>query len=196
LKKSYKHLYFIVALVITCAFLLFYIIHQQANHNEVLKNLEVNEKGFKKLTSEYTDLRIKYDKIRMSSQMTEKEKVSEKLALDFFETLFNYDNDNFVSRFKKAEKITTKKIIENIKGAGEVTSPRAKVEKRITNIDIFKQIEKKNEMFLLIQLDSIYSVDGEQNPEMKELYKIKVNIEEEKVTHFEFLGNLNLIEHS
>ncbi|MEC0526221.1 hypothetical protein P8822_00130 [Bacillus sonorensis] len=196
-KKSYKSIYINIFLVILCAVLALTIVHLKSQSDDHLKRYTTVNEKLKRTQNDYKELSSEYKELSRINGLSTNELTAKQTITNLFNTLFNYDNNNYASRFDKAEKYMNSNVIEKLKGAGgDIQAPKAKIEKQIKKIEIFRQIEKSENITALVQIKSTYSVDGEDNPEVNELYKVRVNLKTNKIEFFQLLGALNVVDES
>ncbi|MCY9367577.1 hypothetical protein MOF14_12620 [Bacillus spizizenii] len=195
--KSYKSVYLNVLLFILSVVLVITTIYFRAESNEYMSKYENADQKIKQTQKEYSQLSKDYTELNRINGLSSKEMTAKDVIKNSFNILYNYNNENFVSRFDKAKKYMTDKVVDKLKGSGGVVeAPKVEIEKRVNQLKIYREIKKDHNIVALVQLESTYSVDGEDNPKMNELYRVRVNLDTNKVDTFELLGSLNIVSES
>lgn len=111
-----------------------------------------------------------------------------------FMTLFNYDNNNFIGRFDEAKSYINESVVEKQKGTGGVIQePTVQVKREVSDINIYRQMRNGKNITALVQMKSTYTVGGQKNPSMNELYRVKYNTKNNKIYYLEYLGKVNTL---
>ncbi|MCY9311725.1 hypothetical protein MOF23_22595 [Bacillus inaquosorum] len=195
--KSYKSVYLNVLLFILSVVLVITTIYFRAESNEYMGKYKNADQKLKQTQKEYSQLSKDYTELNRINGLSSKEMTAKDVIKNSFNTLYNYNNENFVSRFDKAKKYMTDKVVDKLKGSGGVVeAPKVEIEKRVNQLKIYREIKKDHNIVALVQLESTYSVDGKDNPKMNELYRVRVNLDTNKVDTFELLGSLNIVSES
>ncbi|WJE41141.1 hypothetical protein QRD86_00380 (plasmid) [Bacillus halotolerans] len=195
--KSYKSIYLNVLLFILSVVLVITTIHFRAESNEYMSKYKSANHKLKQTQKEYSQLSKDYTELNRINGLSSKEMTAKDVIKNSFNTLYNYNNENFVSRFDKAKKYMTDQVVNKLKGSGGVVeAPKVEIEKRVNQLKIYREIKKNQNIVALVQLESTYSVDGKDNPKMNELYRVRVNLNTNKVDTFELLGSLNIVSES
>ncbi|OJH63557.1 hypothetical protein P5641_00305 (plasmid) [Bacillus subtilis] len=195
--KSYKSVYLNVLLFILSVVLVITTIYFRAESNEYMSKYKNADQKLKQTQKEYNQLSKDYTELNRINGLSSKEMTAKDVIKNSFNTLYNYNNENFVSRFDKAKKYMTDKVVDKLKGSGGVVeAPKVEIEKRVNQLKIYREIKKDRNIVALVQLESTYSVDGKDNPKMNELYRVRVNLDTNKVDTFELLGSLNIVSES
>ncbi|WEY90742.1 hypothetical protein P5624_00295 (plasmid) [Bacillus subtilis] len=195
--KSYKSVYLNVLLFILSVVLVITTIYFRAESNEYMSKYKNADQKLKQTQKEYNQLSKDYIELNRINGLSSKEMTAKDVIKNSFNTLYNYNNENFVSRFDKAKKYMTDKVVDKLKGSGGVVeAPKVEIEKRVNQLKIYREIKKDRNIVALVQLESTYSVDGKDNPKMNELYRVRVNLDTNKVDTFELLGSLNIVSES
>ncbi|ODV47959.1 hypothetical protein [Bacillus subtilis] len=195
--KSYKSVYLNVLLFILSVVLVITTIYFRAESNEYMSKYKNADQKLGQTQKEYNQLSKDYTELNRINGLSSKEMTAKDVIKNSFNTLYNYNNENFVSRFDKAKKYMTDKVVDKLKGSGGVVeAPKVEIEKRVNQLKIYREIKKDRNIVALVQLESTYSVDGKDNPKMNELYRVRVNLDTNKVDTFELLGSLNIVSES
>lgn len=195
--KSYKSVYLNVLLFILSVVLVITTIYFRAESNEYMSKYKNTDQKLKQTQKEYSQLSKDYTELNRINGLSSKEMTAKDVIKNSFNTLYNYNNENFVRRFDKAKKYMTDQVVNKLKGSGGVVeAPKVEIEKRVNQVKIFREIKKDQNIVALVELESTYSVDGKDNPKMNELYRVRVNLDTNKVDTFELLGSLNIVSES
>ncbi|PEB42283.1 hypothetical protein [Bacillus pseudomycoides] len=196
-KKSYKGVYTSVLLGITTVALAFTTFHFKTESSEYQNSLKESKVQVEKVKTDYKKLSAKYEELQKINGLNANEMKAKDIVTKAMNTLFNYKNENYAKRFDLAKKYMTDEVVENQKGAGgDVKAPQIRIEKRVENIEMFRQVIEAKNIIALVQVKSTYSVETKDNPSVSELYKVKVNLETNKIESFELLGINNTFNHS
>ncbi|PDY14115.1 hypothetical protein COO16_03905 [Bacillus pseudomycoides] len=196
-KKSYKGVYTSVFLGITTVALAFTTFHFKTESSEYQNSLKESKVQVEKVKTDYKKLSAKYEELQKINGLNANEMKAKDIVTKAMNTLFNYNNDNYAKRFDLAKKYMTDEVVESQKGAGgDAKAPKIKIEKRVENIEMFRQVIEDKNIIALVQVKSTYSVETKDNPSVSELYKVKVNLETNKIDSFELLGINNTFNHS
>jgi hypothetical protein len=195
-KKSYKGVYTSVVLGITTVALAFTTFHFKAESSEYQNTARESKAQVEKVAMDYKKLNTKYEELQKINGLNANEMKAKDIITKAMNTLFNYNNENYVKRFDLAKKYMTDQAVENQKGSGgDAKAPKIRIEKRVENIEVYRQVREDKNINALVQVKSTYSVEKKDNPSVSELLKVKVNLESNKIEEFELLGINNTFQH-
>jgi len=93
---------------------------------------------------------------------------------DFVNAEFNYTNENYISRFEEIKRYVTNDVYNGLKGTGDITTPKTKVQNEVTNLNVYFTTDDNKTIKALVNIATIYSIQGVKGTTINQIYELEL----------------------
>ncbi|WP_291123402.1 hypothetical protein, partial [Flavobacterium sp. UBA6046] len=93
---------------------------------------------------------------------------------DFVNAEFNYTNENYISRFEVIKRYVTNDVYNGLKGTGDITTPKTKVQNEVTNLNVYFTTDDNKTIKALVNIATIYSIQGVKGTTINQIYELEL----------------------
>lgn len=122
---------------------------------------------------------------------------AKKVVENFFKTHYEYNSDTYKERYEKIKPFLSEDVYGQLTTAGIPNVPNVKFENKINNLELYLTAENK-ELTGLVLIDTVYKVDGVENPETTQIFQVTVGEKDgqQKIKSLEVLGTFTSMSES
>ena len=113
---------------------------------------------------------------------------------DFVNAEFNYTNENYISRFEVIKRYVTNDVYNGLKGTGDITAPKTKVQNEVANLNVYLTTNDNKTIKVLINIETIYSIQGVKGTAINQIYELELREQEKDqwiITKYTLMGNFS-----
>jgi len=93
---------------------------------------------------------------------------------DFVNAEFNYTNENYISRFEVIKRYVTNDVYNGLKGTGDITTPKTKVQNEVTNLNVYFTTDDNKTIKAFVNIATIYSIQGVKGTTINQIYELEL----------------------
>ena len=134
-----------------------------------------------------------YDANNRTETLLTTQKIKNNIS-DFINAEFNYTNETYISRFEDIRKFVTDDVYSALKGTGDITIPRTKVQDEVTNLNVYLTTNDNQTIKALVNIGTIYSIQGVKGTPINQIYELELNEQEKDqwiITKYTLMGNFS-----